>query len=117
MPNPVVHFEILGKEPEKLQNFYRDLFDWKIDADNPMNYGVVDTGDGGMMGGIGGTNLLAGHLTFYVQVDDLDAYLQKAVSVGGRVMAQPSETGAVRYAVFADPEGNIVGLAESKGAS
>ena len=41
MPNPVVHFEIEGKDGAKLQKFYTDLFGWKIDANNPMNYGVV----------------------------------------------------------------------------
>ena len=47
MGNPVVHFEVLGKDGEALQSFYSDLFDWKINADNPMNYGIVDTGGEG----------------------------------------------------------------------
>ena len=52
MGQPVVHFEILGKDPKKLQGFYGDLFGWHIDANNPMNYGIVDThGEGGSAGG------------------------------------------------------------------
>ena len=43
MPNPVVHFEIQSNMAEKLQPFYTDLFGWHIDANNPMNYGMVDT--------------------------------------------------------------------------
>jgi uncharacterized protein len=35
MPNPVVHFEIISKDAEKLHSFYSDVFDWKVDADNP----------------------------------------------------------------------------------
>ncbi len=31
MPNPVVHFEIQAKDHEKIQAFYKDLFDWHID--------------------------------------------------------------------------------------
>ena len=33
MANPVVHFEVLGKDGERLQQFYRDLFGWKIDVE------------------------------------------------------------------------------------
>jgi len=115
MANPVVHFEILGKQPEKLQSFYSDLFDWKINAANPDKYGMVDAGDAGIAGGIGGTNLLAGHLTFYIQVDNLEAYIEKAVGMGGRVMSQPIESSSVRYQLIADPEGNVVGLVQDIG--
>ena len=53
MPNPVVHFEIQTQEPQKVQKFFADLFDWHVDADNPMSYGIVDTHAGGINGGIG----------------------------------------------------------------
>jgi predicted enzyme related to lactoylglutathione lyase len=116
MANPVVHFEILGKEPEKLQNFYSNLFAWKVNADNPDKYGLVDAADAGIGGGIGTTNLLAGHLTFYVEVDNLESYMEKAVGMGGRVMSQPMQSMGVRYQLFADPEGNVVGLVETGGS-
>ena len=41
MGQPVVHFEIMGKDGEKLQSYYSQLFGWEIDANNPLNYGVV----------------------------------------------------------------------------
>ena len=44
MPDPVIHFEIVSKNADKLHSFYSDVFDWKIDANNPMNYGIVDNG-------------------------------------------------------------------------
>ena len=44
MPNPVVHFEIQSNQAGELQEFYSKLFGWKIDANNPMSYGIVDTG-------------------------------------------------------------------------
>jgi predicted enzyme related to lactoylglutathione lyase len=52
MPNPVVHFEVTGKDGKKLQDFYGGIFGWNVDADNPMNYGIVSNEDTG--GGIGG---------------------------------------------------------------
>ena len=47
MTRPVVHFEIHGKDGAKLQEFYRSLFGWEIDANNPMQYGMVTPGVGG----------------------------------------------------------------------
>lgn len=41
MGKPVVHFEIHVKDAEKAYAFYRELFGWKIDPDNPMSYGFV----------------------------------------------------------------------------
>lgn len=111
MGQPVVHFEIAGKDAKKLQGFYAGLFGWHIDASNPMNYGVVDThGEGGIGGGIGqaqGEN----HVTFYVQVGDPQAYLNRIESMGGRTVVPVTEIpDMVTFALFADPEGNVVGL-------
>ena len=32
---PVVHFEVIGKDPEKLKSYYADLFGWTIESNNP----------------------------------------------------------------------------------
>jgi uncharacterized protein len=58
MGQPVVHFEVIGKDGEKLQKYYADLFGWEIDANNPMGYGTVQregnpTADGIGIGGGG----------------------------------------------------------------
>ena len=107
MGQPVVHFEILGKDPKKLQGFYGDLFGCHIDANNPMNYGIVDThGEGGIGPAEGQTQL-----TFYVQVDDPQAYLNKIEAAGGKTIVPVTEIpDMVTFAMFADPEGNVVGL-------
>ena len=41
MGRPVVHFEIIGKDGDKLNAYYAELFDWEIDSNNPMKYGMV----------------------------------------------------------------------------
>src|SRR4051794_2142707 len=54
---PVVHWEIQAQNPGKMQRFYADAFGWKIDANNPMQYGLVDSkGARGIGGGIGGSH-------------------------------------------------------------
>ncbi|MGB7623250.1 MAG: VOC family protein [Terriglobia bacterium] len=113
MAAPVVHFEIMGKDGKKLQNFYGKLFDWEIDANNPMNYGLVKPGaQGGIGGGVGVTEAGApGYVTFYVAVPDLDACLKKVESMGGKTLVPPTEIpNMVTFALFQDPEGNSVGI-------
>ena len=44
MGQPVIHWEIEGGDADKLWGFYSDMFDWKIDANNPMKYGMAETG-------------------------------------------------------------------------
>jgi len=116
VPNPVTWFEIVGRDGKKLQDFYASLLDWKIDANNPMNYGMVphDHGDGehGIGGGIAGSqDATTAMVTVYVEVADIPATLKKAESMGGKtVMPQMDVPGGPTIAQFADPEGNVIGL-------
>ena len=112
MGKPVVHWEINAKDAPKLQKFYRELFDWTIDANNAMNYGMVTTGGAGINGGIGPSETPG--VTFYVEVEDLQEYLTLAQRSGGKVLQSPTTLpGAVTLAVFADPEGNRIGLVKA----
>lgn len=112
MPNPVVHWEIMGADAKQLQAFYADLFDWEVDANNQWDYGMVDKQtDAGIGGGIGASPDGVGRVTIYVQVDDLDAYLKKAESLGGKTVMPPTNVGdMVTLAMFSDPSGHITGL-------
>jgi uncharacterized protein len=113
MPNPVIHFEVIGKDGPALQRFYGDLFGWTINADNPMNYGIVDNGGQGINGGIGpAPEGGSGHVTFYVEVEDVQASLDKAKELGGSPIFGPTEVpgGGPTIALFNDPEGHLVGL-------
>jgi predicted enzyme related to lactoylglutathione lyase len=102
MPNPIVHFEIVGKDGKKLQDFYSSLFGWKVDADNEWNYGLVDTETPGHGNA---------RVTVYAQVPDLQASLDKAVELGGTVIMPPTEIPrAVTMAMITDPEGNSFGM-------
>jgi len=113
MAHPVVHFEIAGKDGTKLQEFYGKLFDWKISVEAAMgNYGLVEGSEGGIGGGIfQGQEGIAPFVTVYVSVDDLQAYLDKAVRLGGKTVLPPTPIPSVgAFAMFHDPEGNLVGL-------
>jgi len=108
MPNPIVHFEILGTDKAKLRQFYGAVFDWKIDANNPMEYGLVDTGGEGPNGAVDGNGP---GVVIYVAVDDPAAYLKKIEGLGGQVVQDVTVIpGMVTMAKFADPDGNVIGL-------
>jgi len=117
MGQPVVHFEVIGKDGEKLRRYYSDLFDWEIDADNPMKYGIVQregntNADGiGIGGGVAGYEQMDGHVTFYVEVDDVEAALQKAESLGGtRIMGPDKVPDGPTLGLFKDPEDHVIGV-------
>lgn len=120
MGHPVIHFEVIGKDGEGLQRYYSELFGWEIDAANPMKYGIVAregnlNADGiGIGGGVGGSDNkdYAGHVTFYVEVPDVEAALARAESLGGtRVFGPEKVPGTdVELGQFTDPEGHLIGL-------
>jgi hypothetical protein len=115
MGNPVMHFEILTTgDVDAVRRFYADAFGWTIDAANPMNYGLVDTGAGMGIGGGIGTPMPGGpsYVTVYVAVDDLTAALTKIESLGGKTIMPPMDIpdGKVSIAMFHDPAGNLIGL-------
>ena len=121
MGQPVIHFEIVGRDAKKLQDYYSQLFGWEIDANNPMNYGMISregntAPDGmGIGGGIAaGPDGYDGHVTFYVAVPDVEAALAKAEELGGiRVMGPEKIMDMVELGQFKDPEGHLIGLVQS----
>ena len=107
---PVVHWEINARDPKALHGFYSELFGWKINADNPMGYGLVTAGGDGINGGIGPAQGMPG-VTFYVSVPDLDALLRRVGEMGGSTVVPPTHIpNMVTFAVFTDPEGNRIGI-------
>lgn len=115
MPNPVVHFEVLGKDAEALTRFYGDTFDWELQSVMPTYTMVRPVGEDGIAGGVGAApDGAPGHVTFYVEVADLHAALERVAANGGSTIAPPMDVpGGPSIALFADPEGHVVGLVKS----
>ena len=124
MPQPVVHFEIIGTDPEGLRRYFGELFGWVFDTPSPVahevsdpeSYGFLDlvtSEDGtGIRGGIGGGPGYASHAVFYVGVPDVEAALQRAENLGGtRVMGPAASPSGLVVGHFRDPEGTLIGVA------
>ncbi|MEA2230299.1 MAG: uncharacterized protein QOD83_115 [Solirubrobacteraceae bacterium] len=121
MGQPVVDFEIAGKDAEALRSYYAELFGWEINSENPIGYGVVqrDGNTNADGAGIGGGIAAApegypGHVTFYIEVPDVEASLAKAESLGGSRMMGPAQVmDGIEIGLFKDPEDHVIGVVKS----
>ena len=115
MPSKIVWFEVVGQDADKMRSFYGDLFGWNFDVMPGMDYGLTRCDETGLPGGVGKANASSGWNTFYVGVDDLEGTLAAAEQAGGSIL-QPVTVlpDGGRIAVFTDPEGRPVGVAETQ---
>lgn len=120
MPNPVVHFEIIGTDPARLREYYAELFGWSYTVGDTVSgevseageYGFVEASVAGLNGGVGGGVSLRAKVLFYVGVDDVGAALEHAEALGGRRVFGPDGVpGKLVVGQFTDPEGNLIGVA------
>jgi predicted enzyme related to lactoylglutathione lyase len=115
MGRPVIHWELLSKDPAKLSDFYEKVFAWKIEHFPEMNYRVVEPGgQGGINGGImqpKHEEPWPGNMTFYIDVDDLADYRKRIIAAGGKILVEEQEVpGMGAFSLFTDPEGRMMGL-------
>jgi uncharacterized protein len=114
MAQRIGHFEVGAAEFDRQIDFYRELFGWQVQkvADG---YAMVDTRAGsGLNGGIGRSSDGTPWVSFYVGASDLKATLQRAESLGGATELDVTVIpDLVTFAMFRDPDGNLVGLVES----
>jgi predicted enzyme related to lactoylglutathione lyase len=121
MASPIRHFEIMGTDPAKLQQFYASLFGWNLGAPAPElgGYAMVEPQSAGLSGGIGSEGP-GGRIrvTLYVEVPDLQAALDRAVELGGHISSPPMTIPgtSISIAQFTDPDGNLVGLSKGMGS-
>jgi predicted enzyme related to lactoylglutathione lyase len=113
MPNPVMKWQILARDAEGVAAFYRDLFGWTLNNDNALGYrelrsGAVDGIDGGVWPSGGD---YPNFVQLFVQVDDIDASIEKATAAGAKVLVPKSALpDGDTMAILQDPHGMSFGL-------
>jgi predicted enzyme related to lactoylglutathione lyase len=115
MGRPVVHWELMSKDPAKVAAFYEKIFGWKIQHRPELNYRIVETdGGGGINGGIlkpERPEPWPGNMTLYIDVDDLAAYRKRVLGEGGKIHVEEQEVpGMGSFTLFTDLEGRMMGL-------
>ncbi len=110
----MVHFEIPAENPERAVEFYKKVFDWKIEKwQGPVPYWIVTAGED-REPGINGAIHEKGNFNTVVNiigVSSVDEFLKKIVDAGGKIVMPKGDVpggGYVAYAV--DTEGNAFGI-------
>jgi predicted enzyme related to lactoylglutathione lyase len=108
----VVHVEIPSVNVEAAGRFYQELFGWKLQHMPEMNYTMWEDGSGAG-GGFPQVSeeTPAGRVLIYIDSDDIEADLKKAVQLGGKVIHPKMEIPQTGwFGMFEDPSGNVLGL-------
>ena len=120
MPNPVMHWQILTRQPKELEDFYSALFGWTISGDNPLGYKQVDTNStAGIHGGLWPISGKEGRsmVQLFIRVDDVKAHVKKAESLGARIVIPPQTLPeGDEMAVAVDPDGIPFAIFRGKGS-
>ena len=119
MGSPVVHFEIGGENVERLIDFYNSVFEWDIIPLGDQLHIADPDSDKGIQGHLFQTTEEMDYtnlVIIYIEVDDIQASLEKAESLGGEIVIPPQEIpgNASHFAIFCDPSGNRIGLLQRR---
>jgi uncharacterized protein len=117
MGQPVVHFEIGCRDIPKTQAFYSQLFGWNMNT-----AGIAAMIDTAANTGIDGHVTALGHephhyTIFYVEVENIQACIEQATGLGGKMLVAPVSIPGGSFAWIADPDGNTVGLWKPEAAA
>jgi predicted enzyme related to lactoylglutathione lyase len=112
--HPIVHAEIRSADPDGTRAFFGSLFGWTYPTKGAFpGYTFVETGvPGALFTAISPLQGDGDLVTFFVGVQDMDATIADAVRLGGRVVQQPVTVPGVAFALIADPQDHVVGLAQ-----
>ncbi|MGB7570643.1 MAG: VOC family protein [Methanothrix sp.] len=110
MPS-IVHFEIPADDLDRAKEFYTNLFGWKIESFQGMDYMMIDTfgPGGGMMKRVHPGQ----QITDYIGVPSVDEYAAKVERLGGKVLVPKMAVPGMGYFVICqDTENNVFGIWE-----
>ncbi len=116
MGNPFVHVELHTQDPGRAKKFYGDLFDWKLEDMQDMDYTIINVGEG-TGGGIMKSPMpdALPQWVPYVLVDNIEAFTEKAKLLGANVLAEISEIPDMgSFSVLVDPTGAAFALWQPK---
>ena len=111
MADPVVYFEILGRDGSALRDFYSKAFGWKVEPVESSGGAYQRIKGAGIEGGIGAFENGPSTVMFYVGTKDPAGVLERVCELGGEIVREPTEVSdGITTAIFKDPEGHVVGL-------
>ena len=114
MSHPIVHAEIRSSDPDATRAFFGELFGWTYPTEGALpGYTFVETGvPGALYTAISPLQGNGDLVTFFVGVEDMAGAIADTTRLGGRVVQEPVTVPGVSFALIADPQGHVVGLAQ-----
>jgi predicted enzyme related to lactoylglutathione lyase len=108
----IVHFEIPADDIQRAKAFYSNLFGWKIEDYQGMDYAMID-----VMGAPGGGMMKRMHpeqqITNYIGVPSVDEYAAKVEKLGGKIIVPKKAVPGMGYFIICmDTENNAFGIWE-----
>jgi len=111
MACPIVWFEAVGQHADKLHSFYGEVLGWRFDPKRAApSLPPTASPRSVARAASAPTDEPPWWVTYYTRVPDLDAAIEKARSLGSRLLVAPTRHGDSRIAVVSDPEGHPIGL-------
>ncbi|MPZ98842.1 MAG: hypothetical protein GEU80_05785 [Dehalococcoidia bacterium] len=118
MPSPIVQFHITSEDPTRTRAFFEQVFDWKIGDPgtpavpiDPQGPGDFDVKGAFRQGPEGAPSAV----TLFFRVADLWVTVEKAESLGARVLVPIQQQGGAgpHFAIVRTPEGQPLGIVQA----
>ena len=107
----IIHIEFKSSDFARTSAFYAKLFDWRTEQNASASYMKADSADGPSGGWVRADLVQSPGPIAYLQVDDLAEKLDAVEKAGGRVLVRSMPfAGGGEVGLFADPDGNVLGL-------
>jgi predicted enzyme related to lactoylglutathione lyase len=118
MPAEIAHIEFKSANFARTSEFYAKLFDWQMEQNASASYMKLASGDGPSAGWFRADLVQSPGPVVYLPVDDLETKLAEVEEAGGRILVRTLPfAGGGEIGLFADPDGNVIGLWQRKGTT
>jgi hypothetical protein len=113
--HPAIMFEIMANDQSALIQFYSSVFGWHLEMQNGFGLIRFPAVNRALFGGIGqATPGKVGWdrgITFYFEVPSVNEELLNRIQAnGGEVVVPLTDMGMFIFAMFRDPEQNLLGI-------
>lgn len=118
--NTIIHFEIPADNVERLMKFYKELFRWKFEKVQWMDYWLIETVPvdergqpvrQGVNGGMYKKESREDAPRNYIWVESVDDCIKRIEALGGKLIVPKQEIPQTGWTAMAvDPDGNVFGI-------
>ncbi|OPL18539.1 MAG: hypothetical protein AVO35_04195 [Candidatus Aegiribacteria sp. MLS_C] len=114
--NRIIHVKMTSDEPDRITEFYRRTFDWKVTKfPDPPDGWRLDSGQGpGINCSVyrSSDSPMDRHISLAISVDSIEEVAARVQEAGGRIIHDRIRAFGNTYLYCRDPDGNIICLVQ-----